>query len=541
MSDVRVRVSELSFHWPDGTPVFDALSFVLGRSRTGLVAPNGAGKSTLLKLLAGELAPSAGQIEVHGSVAYLPQHLVFDPQADVAHALGIGEKLQSLDAILAGCADDADFERLDGDWDLRERATATLARVGLQDVALERPLSNFSGGEAMWLALAAKLLQRPDVLLLDEPSNHLDRDARQRLQALLAEWPGCVLVASHDRDLLAGMTQIAELRPSSLTVYGGGWDFYREAALAEQAAAEQRVKQLRSDVRRQQRDRQQAHERAERRAGNAARGLADAGLPRIVAGNRERSAQVAAGKASDVHAQRLEQARAQLSAAAQALDETADIAFDLPATRVANDRVLFHGQDLQVRHGKRELFAAPGLSLTIRGPERIALEGPNGAGKTTLLQLLAGEREAHAGELRRAPVRVAWLRQRLDVLDPMLTLAENLAVFAPTMPALERAQLLARLQFRGARQALPVHALSGGERLRATLACILHAEPAPQLLLLDEPTNNLDLDAIAQLELALRSYQGALVVVSHDRRFLDALGLNRRLALSAGQLRELPA
>lgn len=540
MSDVRIRVSELSFHWPDGTPVFDALSFVLGRSRTGLVAPNGAGKSTLLKLLAGELTPSAGRAEVHGSVAYLPQHLVFDAQANVAQALGIAERLQALDAILAGRADDADFERLDGDWDLRERATAMLARVGLHGVALERPLSSFSGGEAMWLALAAKLLQRPDVLLLDEPSNHLDRDARQRLQALLAEWPGCVLVASHDRDLLAGMAQIAELRPSSLALYGGGWDFYRDAASVEQAAAEQRVKQLRSDVRRQQRDRQQAHERAERRAGNAARGLADAGLPRIVAGNRERSAQVAAGKAGDVHAQRLGQAQAQLRAAAQALEETASIAFDLPATRVANDRVLVHGQDLRVRQGERELFAAPGVSLTIRGPERIALEGPNGAGKTTLLQLLAGECEAQAGELRRAPVRVAWLRQRLDLLDPALTVAENLAAFAPTMPALERAQLLARLHFRGARQALPVRALSGGERLRATLACVLHADPAPQLLLLDEPTNNLDLDAIAQLELALRAYQGALVVVSHDRRFLDALGLDRRLALSAGQLRELP-
>ncbi|HVJ37894.1 MAG TPA: ABC-F family ATP-binding cassette domain-containing protein [Stenotrophomonas sp.] len=538
MSDVRIRVSELSFHWPDGTPVLDRLSFALGRSRTGLVAPNGAGKSTLLKLLAGELTPTAGQVEMHGHVAYLPQHLVFDAQASVAQALGIAEQLRALDAILGGHGDDAAFERLDGDWNLRERATAMLARVGLQALALERPLSSLSGGEAMWLALAGKLLQRPDVLLLDEPSNHLDRDARGRLQALLAEWPGCLLVASHDRDLLAGMTQIAELQRSSLTLYGGGWDFYREAASAEQAAAEQRVKQLRSEVRRQRRDRQQAHERAERRAGNAARGLADAGLPRIVAGNRARSAQVAAGKAGEVHAQRLDQARTQLSAATQALDETAAIAFDLPATRVANDRVLFHGQDLQVRQGGRELFAAPGVSLTIRGPERIALEGPNGAGKTTLLQLLAGERDAQAGVLRRAPVRVAWLRQHLDLLDPARTVAENLAAFAPSMPALERAQLLARLQFRGTRQALPAGALSGGERLRATLACILHAEPAPQLLLLDEPTNNLDLGAIAQLEEALRAYQGALVVVSHDRRFLDSVELDRRLVLSGGRLRE---
>jgi len=293
-------------------------------------------------------------------------------------------------------------------------------------------------------------------------------------------------------------------------------------------------------VRRQQRDRQQAHERGERRAGNAARGLADAGLPRIVAGNRERAAQVAAGKADDVHAQRLTQAQAQLREASQALDETASVDFDLPATRVAGDRVLFHGEGLRVGLNGRELFAEPGLSLTIRGPERIALEGANGAGKTTLLQLLAGERQADAGDVRRAPVRVAWLTQRLDLLDPARTVAENLAAFAPTMPALARAQLLARLQFRGARQALPVHALSGGERLRATLACLLQAEPAPQLLLLDEPTNNLDLDSIAQLEQALRAYQGALVVVSHDRDFLEAIALTRRLRVADGKLLEVP-
>jgi len=539
MSDAQLRVSELSFHWPDGTPVLDALSFVLGRSRTGLVAPNGAGKSTLLKLLAGELVPSAGHIEVQGTLAYLPQHVALERQATVAQALGIAERLRALEAILAGSANEADFDCVGGGWDLRERAAATLARLGLGEVPLDRPLASFSGGEAMWIALAAKLLQRPDVLLLDEPSNHLDRDARRRLHALLAEWPGCLLVASHDRELLAGMDQIAELRPSSLQLYGGGWDFYRDAAQTAQAAAEQRVRQLRGDVRRQRRDRQQAHERAERRAGNAARGLADAGLPRIVAGNRERAAQVAAGKADDVHAQRLGQAQAQLREAAQALDETAAVDFDLPATRVPGDRVLFHGQGLQVRQGGRALFPPPGLSLTLRGPVRIALEGANGAGKTTLLQLLAGERQPEAGEVRRAPVRVAWLTQHLDLLDPARTVAGNLAAFAPALPASARAQLLARLQFRGARQALPVRALSGGERLRATLACVLHAEPAPQLLLLDEPTNNLDLAAITQLEQALQAYQGALVVVSHDREFLQALGLTRRLQLAGGRLTEV--
>ncbi|MEL1263328.1 ABC-F family ATP-binding cassette domain-containing protein [Pseudoxanthomonas putridarboris] len=539
MTDARIRVSQLSFSWPDGTPVLDGLSFSLGASRTGLVAPNGAGKSTLLKLLAGQLQPSAGRIETQGTLAYLPQHASLDAQASVADVLGVARRLRALEAVLAGEATASDFDTIDGHWDLRERVATLLVRLGLGEVSLQRRLSTFSGGEAMSLALAARLLRRPDVLLLDEPTNHLDREARQRLREVLAGWQGCLLVASHDRELLEGMEQIAVLRPSTLRVYGGGFDFHRQAVEEEQRAAEQRVRHLRGEVQREQRERQQARERADRRAGTASRRFADGGMPRIVAGNRKRSAQVSAGRTDEVHAGRLADVRLQLLEASQALEDVVDMDFSLPATRVPGDRVIFHGDGLRVSLGERALFGADGVSLTIRGPERIALIGGNGVGKTTLLRILAGQQDPDEGTVRRANLRVAGLPQRLDLLDPARTVAENFADSAPAMPAPERARLLARLQFRGSRRDLPVGALSGGERLRATLLCILHAEPAPQLLLLDEPTNNLDLASVAQLEQALNAYEGALVVVSHDESFLDALGLTRRLRLSGGMLREV--
>lgn len=539
MADARIRVSQLSFSWPDGTPVLDSLSFVLGASRTGLVAPNGAGKSTLLKLLAGQLQPQAGRIDVQGALAYLPQHAGLHAHASVADVLGVAERLRVLDSVLAGEASAADLDVIEGDWDLRERMTTLLARFGLGGLSLQRRLSTFSGGEAMSLALAAKLLQRPDVLLLDEPTNHLDRQARQRLREVLGGWHGGLLVASHDRELLEGMDQIAVLKPSSLRVYGGGFGFYRQAVEEEQRSAEQRVRQLRSEVHRERRDRQQARERADHRAGAASRRFADGGMPRIAAGNRKRSAQVSAGKADEVHAGRLAEAFQQLREASQALEEAVDMDFTLPATRVAGDRVIFHGERMRVSLDGRALFAADGVSLTIRGPERIALIGGNGVGKTTLLRILAGQQELDEGTMRRASIRIASLTQRLDLLDPERTVAENFADIAPNRPALERAQLLARLQFRGTRQDLPVGVLSGGERLRATLLCILHAEAAPQLLLLDEPTNNLDLASVAHLERTLNAYEGALIVVSHDEFFLDALGLTRKLQLSEGVLREV--
>ncbi|HEY0333957.1 MAG TPA: ABC-F family ATP-binding cassette domain-containing protein [Stenotrophomonas sp.] len=541
MSPARIRVAQLHFSWPDGTPVFDGLSFTLGPSRTGLVAANGGGKSTLLRLLAGQLAPAAGRIEVAGRIGYLPQRLALRDGASVADVLGIAGKLQALHAIQAGDADPLHFDTLDGDWDVRERAAGLLDRLGLGGVALDRGLSSFSGGEAMSLALAAQLLQRPDVLLLDEPSNHLDQAARLRLYDVLSDWPDCLVVASHDRELLEHMQQIAVLTPRDLRLYGGGYRFYRQMLDAEQRAAEQQVRQLRGQVQREQRGRQAARERAERRAGRAARALPDAGLPRIVAGNLQRAAQVSAGKADEVHADRVADAQSRLRQASGALEDTTPPSWSLPATRVPGDRLLFAGEGLQLRRGGRDLWRPSGLSLAIRGPQRIALMGDNGVGKSSLLQLIAGDAEPDAGALQRTSGRIAWLTQRLDRLDPARTLMENFADAAPLLPEAERAGVLARLQFRGARMQLPVAQLSGGEQLRATLACLLLGEPAPQLLLLDEPTNHLDLDSVAQLEQALRAYAGALVVVSHDARFLEAILLTRRLRLDRDGLHELPS
>lgn len=538
MSDTRIRVSDLSYSWPDGTPVLHGLSFHLGSTHTGLVAANGAGKSTLLSLLAGARAPAHGRIDITGRVAYLPQHLALDDNATVADVLGINARLHALDAVLAGHADAAAFELADGHWDLRERVHATLARLGLGEVPLQRRLAQFSGGQAMSLALASRLLQQPDVLLLDEPSNHLDRRARQHLYDTLAGWNGCLLVASHDRELLEGMQQIARLQADQLRLFGGGYRFYRERMEQEQHAIAQQMRQLRSQVDTQQREQQQARERAERRSGRASRQFADGGMPRIAAGNRQRAAQVSAGKADDVHADRLAQACAHLRQTAQQRDQVVMLDFRLPATRVAADRVIFHGERLRVRAGDRDLFGAQGIAIGVRGPERIALLGDNGSGKSTLLRILAGVTEADSGHCRRAPIRVAYLSQRLDVLDDDLSVQENFARHAPQLPAAERAHWLARMQFRGDRMALPYRALSGGERLRATLLCVLHADPAPQLLLLDEPANNLDLDAQAQLQQALNAYEGAMVVVSHDEAFLQALHLHRRVRLVDGCLRE---
>ncbi|WP_329558341.1 ATP-binding cassette domain-containing protein [Streptomyces uncialis] len=538
MSDAFIVCSNLSFSWPDDDPVFQDLSFTVGGGRTGLVAPNGAGKSTLLKLIAGEYRPSRGSVTVQGEPGYLPQTLALDGGLDVAEVLGIAPVVRALDAIESGDTGEEHFATIGDDWDIEERTRAQLDRLGLGDLSFDRPLHTLSGGRIVSLGLAAQLLKRPAVLLLDEPTNNLDLDARRKLQDVLDDWPGCLLVVSHDRTLLDRMDRIAELDRGALRFHGGGFTSYEEAVRAEQEVAEKNVRHAEQEVKRQKREMQQARERAERRAGNAARNLGDAGLPRIFAGNMKRGAQESAGKSRQTHTARVDEARTRLDQAGRALRDEQRIALELPGTAVPAGRTVFLGERMQVRHGDRAVFAGEGVDLTIRGPERIALTGPNGAGKSTLLRVISGDLTPEAGPAKPAVGRVAYLSQRLDLLDPERTVAENLADSAPAMPQAERMNLLARFLFRGSRVQLPAGVLSGGERLRATLACVLYAEPAPQLLLLDEPTNNLDLASVGQLESALTAFQGAFVVVSHDERFLTEIGVDRRLRLSDGRLTE---
>ena len=531
MSDARVVVSGLSFSWPDDTPVFDQLSVTVPDGRTGLVAPNGAGKSTLLRLIAGELRPAAGSVSVAGLLGHLPQDLPLTGDLTVAEVLGVAPVLRALAAVEAGEVAEEHFTTIGTDWDVAERTRAQLDRLGLGHVALDRRLDALSGGQIVSLGLAAQLLKRPDVLLLDEPTNNLDLDARHRLYAVLEDWRGCLLVVSHDRALLDRMDRIAELDTGELRFFGGNFTEYEQATAAERAVAEKNIRAAEHEVKREKRERQQARERAARRAGNAQRTIGSAGLPKIVAGALKRNAQESAGKANGAHAARLSAAKAKLDAAERSLRDEQKISLELPQTAVPTGRTLFSGAGLRAR----DLFGE-GVDLTIRGPERIALTGANGSGKSTLLRIIAGDLPVDGGEVRRADGRTAYLSQRLDLLDDDRTVAGNLAAFAPGMLPADRMNLLARFLFRGPGAHLPAGALSGGERLRATLACVLFAEPAPQLLLLDEPTNNLDLLSTAQLESALTAYQGAFVVTSHDVRFLDALGIDRRLRLDGGRL-----
>lgn len=515
--------SHLSFVWPSGEAILSDLSVSFPPGRTGLIGRNGVGKSTLLRIMAGELPPSSGSVTRPETVGYLPQQLVLDTDRTVAGMLGIDLTLAALRRIDNGVGQPADFDVVGDSWDIEERTAAALADFGLEDLSAERQIGTLSGGQVVLLALAALTLSQPEVLILDEPTNNLDRAARSLLYAAVRRWRGPVVLVSHDRELLELVDQVAEMRDGAIHLYGGNFTAYMAALEAEAAAAARAVRAAQGDLQRQQRELADTRIKLDRRQ-RFARAQAD-NVPKIVAGAKKRAAEVSAGKLKGGHEADVAAARQQLQEAEERVRDDDVIRVDLASTGVPSSRDVAITRNLVLRNGLA-------VSLHLRGPERVALVGPNGVGKTTLIDTLTGAVRPRSGSAE-LKVPFGLLPQRLSLLEDFETVLDAVSRHAPSADVNTLRAQLARFLLDAQTVSRRVGTLSGGERFRATLAALLLAEPAPQLLILDEPTNNLDLDSLRQLTAALASYRGALLVASHDEQLLADLSLDRTVDLGA--------
>ena len=512
---------------PDGRVLFNAIDLTFGLERTGIVGRNGVGKSTLLHIIAGTSMPTEGSVHREGTLRLLREVTAVQDGGTIADAFSSREGLERLRKVLSGNGTAEDISA--ADWTLDERLQAALQAAGLEGFEPECLQSELSGGQRTRLALAALTFDTPDMILLDEPTNNLDRQGRALVSDLLENWKGGAIVVSHDRELLGHMDRIVELSAVGHRVYGGNWDHYRTQKEVDQAAAERALDAAKTHAETVKRQAQLTRERQERRASAGKRSRARGDAPKILLDARKQRSQATAAH-NDAIASRLDAKATRLVEEAQAGQERLrKLSVRVESAEVASRRTL-----LQLDHVTAGYDAArpvlQDFSLAIVGPERVGLTGPNGSGKSTLLRVATGELTPFSGTVRQGGA-IALLDQHAALLDRDATLLENFRNLNPGLGDNDCRAALARFLFRAEAAQKRVSTLSGGEILRAALACVTGGDLPPALLILDEPTNHLDLESIGAMECGLNAYAGALLVVSHDEALLAAIGIERRIVL----------
>ncbi|MEX3649394.1 ABC-F family ATP-binding cassette domain-containing protein [Mycolicibacterium porcinum] len=515
----------------------------------GVVGANGAGKSTLLRILAGDLGPLDGVINLapaDGFVGWLPQEHERVPgetvAAYIARRTGCTQATVAMDTAAAALADpaadaDAYSAALDhwlatGAADLDERLPVVLAELGF-DVDTMRPdstlMTALSGGQAARVGLAALMLSRFDVVLLDEPTNDLDLDGLDRLENIVSDLRGGVVLVSHDREFLARtVTRVLELdlAQNRTTVYGGGYESYLEER----------------EVARRHR-REEYDEFAEKKADLAARARtqrewSSQGVRNAMrkAPDNDKNRRRAQTESSEKQAQKVRQMESRIARLEEVEEPRKEWTLQFTITAAPrSSSVVATLDNAVVRQGD---FALGPVSLQVNAGERIGITGPNGAGKSTLLRLLLGGRRPDEGRASLgANVAIGEIDQARADFTGEGRLVDRFERHVPEWPTADVRTLLAKFGLKADHVEREVDDLSPGERTRAGLA-LLQAR-GTNVLVLDEPTNHLDLPAIEQLEQALESYDGALLLVTHDRRMLENVRLDRSWLVDKGHVTEL--
>jgi ATPase subunit of ABC transporter with duplicated ATPase domains len=521
-----LTLDRVSLAQPDGAPLFSDLTLSLPDAPVGLFGRNGAGKTTLLRAIAGEIAPVCGTIQAQGRIGFLRQHAA-PADASIANALGIAEPLARLDRIENGRAVGSDMDR--ADWSLPARIAQVLARLGLPSFDLTRTIGTLSGGERTRIAIAALLLDEPDILLLDEPTNNLDDAGRAAVHRLVAEWNGPMLIASHDRELLREVSAIVELSRVGTQLVGGNWDDFvaeRDARRHRAQADLDRARNALAHVRSQAQAKRESQQRSDKRGRQEA---AKGSQPKMFLHKQAQRAQKTSGRGEAEAADMQQQAGDAVRAAERKVERLTPIDIAVPPCGLASNHVLVEARSISRVIEGRSVFGP--MDLIVRGPERIALTEPNGSGKTGLVRVLIGQDSPQSGTICCDTDRIAVLDQHLGLLGDTGTMFDAMRRLAPSLDRRQVHAALAAYGFRAQWAEREIGSLSGGERVRLALACLFARPNVPQLLILDEPTNHLDIEAIEMLERALVRYDGAIMCIAHDAAFRSALNPTREIAL----------
>lgn len=528
-------LQDVSYKHPNKELLFSHLDLVINRyDKIALVGNNGTGKSTLLKIMAGQLVPSAGTIKTESIPYYIPQHFGQFNNYTVAEALHIQDKLNALKEILSGKVTDDNMKILDDDWTIEERCAAAFAHWKLDELELTQRMDTLSGGQKTKIFLAGIDIHQPEIVLLDEPSNHLDTQARTILYEYLVTTTTTLVVVSHDRTLLNQLNQVYELSTRGITIYGGNYDFYAEQKKIERDALNHDVKSKEKALRKAKETEREAMERQQKLDARGKKKQEKAGMPTIMMNTLRNNAEKSTAKLKGIHEQKIDALAGELDQLRSSLPGADKMKIGFDDSTLHKGKILITASNINYRYNGQSLWQQS-LSFQITSGERIVLKGLNGSGKTTLLKLILGQLEPSTGTIIRADSKSIYIDQDYSLINNQLSIYEQAQQFnSGELQEHEIKIRLTRFLFTAAYWDKPCSTLSGGEKMRLLLCCLTISSQSRDIIVLDEPTNNLDIQNIEILTAAINEYSGTLMVVSHDEKFLEEIKVGRAILLEAG-------
>ncbi|PRA95386.1 ABC transporter ATP-binding protein [Chryseobacterium sp. MYb7] len=527
-----ILLQNISFGFPGGNLLFNHINLTIQSSiKSALVGSNGMGKSTLLKIIAGEIQPLNGSINIQGDIFYVPQMFGNCNHLTIAECLKIDQKLNALQKITNGEVDEIYFEMLNDDWDIEERSHQALEHWGLENFELTQKLEGLSGGQKTKVFLAGIQINQPDIIILDEPTNHLDLDGRKLLYDLIDKTNSTVVIVSHDRTLLNLVDTIFELSNQGIATYGGNYDFYAEQKEIEGEALQN---DIHSKERALKKAKEKERETLERKQKLDSRGKGKqekSGVARIMINTLRNNAEKNTSKLKSVHAEKISGISGDLRDLRSSLKNSDQMKVNFNDSNLHSGKILVAAENINFTYGKGRLWKE-NISFELRSGDRISVKGPNGSGKTTLIKLLLGNIEPSEGKVNRAAFNSIYIDQEYSMIDHESTLYDFVQTFNDS--ALQESEvktLLSRFLFGKDTWDKKCGVLSGGERLRLLFCGLSVSNKAPDMIILDEPTNNLDLQNVEILTNSIKDYHGTLLVISHDEVFLNEIGVSNEVLL----------
>lgn len=519
-----IQANKISYQFDNGDRLFSDISCSLSDKRVGLVGRNGVGKSLLAGMLTKKHRPTSGSVVInatHDTYSQQPSQWLMN-STTVADYLGVTDKITALQHIENGDCDDKWFEMLADDWTIKQRLSQQLAELGLPR-EVNFPCSKLSGGQLARLQLWRLFNSEVDLLVLDEPSNHLDGEAKAWLIEKMAQFSGHILLISHDRQLLRQMDQIWELSQLGLVQYGGNYDVYSEQKQRERNALERQIEAVRGEQKKLEVQAQRNHEKAQQREAQGNKLRKSGSQSKLILDGMKDSATASLSnrlKNDNNRRTMLAQKHHALSGRYEQIT---------PQKIYLEQGEASRAKRLNIVSGILPFGSRETINLILEGNSRLHLCGGNGSGKSTLLKVLRGDICLESGELK-INHPVCYLDQHFGLINESHSILDNLMEYCSGIIESDARTLLAGIGFRRDTVYRQASLLSGGEKMKLAMLIASH-QPLSPILLLDEPDNHLDLDSKQLLAEALRSYQGAFILVSHDDDFVNESGVTQRYTL----------